>query len=172
MPFRLPFSQSDGWPAHKIGFAVLLLLHSIWVVVHMNLVSRELINPWKLGGYAMYTTANPRPKLQIFDMRFGPTPMDWASYNDKGFFEENYRYAFRCARFSEKSMHRFFADNSLLVGVPIQFVVWEKRLLRGPVRIEGAAHALLAIRWKGSDEFQYAGQVCGQQYGGQVKLKQ
>ncbi|MEM7633785.1 MAG: hypothetical protein AAF299_04450 [Pseudomonadota bacterium] len=172
MSFKPSLWQTDGWPIHKVAFAVLLLLHSIWIIVHMNLVSRELINPWKLGGYGMYTTASPRPKLQLFDMRFGPTPMDWNAYNADGFTQENHRFAFRCAQFSEASMQKFFNENSLLVGMPIQFVIWERRLLREPIRIEGAAHSLLAIRWTGADTFRYAGQVCGKTYDGQIKFQQ
>ena len=55
MWFRLPFSDSAGWSLRKLVIVALVVLHSVWIVVHLNLVSRDLINPWKLGGYGMYT---------------------------------------------------------------------------------------------------------------------
>ena len=60
MWFRLPFSDSAGWSLRKLVIVALVVLHSVWIVVHLNLVSRDLINPWKLGGYGMYTTLTPK----------------------------------------------------------------------------------------------------------------
>ena len=69
MLFRLPFSDPTGWSIRKGILVGLVVLHSVWIVVHLNLVSRDLINPWKLGGYGMYTTAHPNPGLHLFDSR-------------------------------------------------------------------------------------------------------
>lgn len=38
----------------------LFLLHSGWVCVHAYYHSQDMLNPWKLGGYAMYTRPTPR----------------------------------------------------------------------------------------------------------------
>ncbi len=40
--------------------ALLLIAYAIWPLVHRQLVERVRINPWKLAGWAMYTTAAPR----------------------------------------------------------------------------------------------------------------
>lgn len=60
MLFRMPFSDPAGWSLRKATIVGLVVLHSAWIVFHMILVSRELINPWKLGGYGMYTTLTPK----------------------------------------------------------------------------------------------------------------
>jgi hypothetical protein len=44
----------------------LLLLISVWPFVHRELVRRVEVNPWKLGGFAMYATAVPPLQVIVF----------------------------------------------------------------------------------------------------------
>ena len=70
MSYKLPFSNPAAWSVRKIILVSLIALHAVWIGIHLNLVSKNLINPWKLGGYGMYTTANNGPVLHISDRRF------------------------------------------------------------------------------------------------------
>jgi hypothetical protein len=70
MSYELPFSKPSGWSAQKVVLLGLISLHATWIVFHLTLVSLELVNPWKLGGYGMYTTVHPKPGLHLSDSRY------------------------------------------------------------------------------------------------------
>ena len=70
------FSKSTNHPeisdrkragfAFKLLVGLLLLAHVGWICVHLNLVAREQINPWKLGGYGMYTMPHYKALTHVF----------------------------------------------------------------------------------------------------------
>jgi len=43
----------------------LLIRHIAWIGNHMRWVAGGQINPWKLGGNAMYTVPNPNAKMRV-----------------------------------------------------------------------------------------------------------
>jgi len=45
--------------------AVLLMLFACWPFVQQQLVIHYRINPWKLAGWAMYTTTTPRGNMNL-----------------------------------------------------------------------------------------------------------
>lgn len=51
--------------ARRLLVGVLIGLYFIWPFVHQQLVLRYRLNPWKLAGWAMYSTVPPRINLQI-----------------------------------------------------------------------------------------------------------
>lgn len=54
----------------KRGVVVAVLLFvAFWPLVHRGLVARYDVNPWKLAGFAMYTT--PTPPVQVVLFRRG-----------------------------------------------------------------------------------------------------
>ena len=44
--------------ARKAVIFGLLALHTVWIANHLRLVYQDRINPWRLGGYGMYTRPN------------------------------------------------------------------------------------------------------------------
>ena len=52
--------------ALKIFVGLLLLAHVGWICVHLGLVAKEQINPWKLGGYGMYTVPHYTALTHVF----------------------------------------------------------------------------------------------------------
>ena len=55
----------------------LLLLISVWPLVHRGLVMRFEMNPWKLGGFAMYATVVPPLQVIVFQRTDeGVVPLD------------------------------------------------------------------------------------------------
>ena len=49
----------------------------VWPLVHRGFVSAYDVNPWKLGGFAMYTTATPPVLVVAFEPRGeGGIPLD------------------------------------------------------------------------------------------------
>ena len=57
---------------------MLLVFVALWPFVHLGLVARYEINPWKLGGFAMYTTPVPPVQVVLFEQgrAGGMTPID------------------------------------------------------------------------------------------------
>ncbi len=42
--------------ARRVGVLAVLALVALWPLAHRAIVARYDVNPWKLGGFAMYTT--------------------------------------------------------------------------------------------------------------------
>ncbi len=171
MWFRLPFSDSAGWSLRKLVIVALVVLHSVWIVVHLNLVSRDLINPWKLGGYGMYTIPHPQPVLHLFDSRFGEFEIPSTTYQVRDLVDENRFFIFRCEPIHVASLKAFLSDNPRFIGIPLRFIITELQLLRDPIRPERVPHAIMEIRWTGPTTFDYAGKICGELYHGKAELK-
>jgi hypothetical protein len=55
----------------------LLLFVAIWPLLHRGLVAEFQLNPWKLGGFAMYATATPPLRVTVFrNTSDGVAPLD------------------------------------------------------------------------------------------------
>lgn len=50
----------------RIFCVIIFGIHLTWVCVHMVMVYYEMVNPWKLGGYAMYTVPAPCFSSHVF----------------------------------------------------------------------------------------------------------
>ncbi|MEW6272925.1 MAG: hypothetical protein AB1689_26920 [Thermodesulfobacteriota bacterium] len=57
------------WKA-RVALAVVALT-ALWPLCHRALVAGLDVNPWKLGGFAMYTTATPPLLVGVFGEREG-----------------------------------------------------------------------------------------------------
>jgi hypothetical protein len=169
--FNLPFTEPRGWPLAKVVLVSLLLVHAIWIIVHINLVSRELINPWKLGGYGMYTVANARPILQVYRVGFGIQRVPKKDYLEARFWVAHHRHAFRCRPFSEKAFRIFFRENPDMVGTDLRFIVWERRMERKPIGAKRVPQSIADVRWNTPSTFSIRGTVCGQSYESDVQFK-
>ena len=48
---------------------LILVVFTIWPLVHYQLVQRYQIDPWKFGGWAMYTVVNFVPQIDVYAIR-------------------------------------------------------------------------------------------------------
>lgn len=171
MSYELPFSKPAGWSVQKVILLALVAVHAVWIVIHLNLVSRELINPWKLGGYGMYTVPHPAPALSVFDRRFDGFEITVSDEDRIKLTQDNRYFVFRCRSMNVASLQRYLRDNPRFVGIPLRFIISEKKMMRKPIRTEYLPHAILEIRWTGRSTFDYAGKVCGKLYRGKAELR-
>lgn len=171
MLFRSPFSYADGGSVRMAIIVCLLFLHSAWIVFHLNLVSREIINPWKLGGYGMYTGVDPESRLHLFDTRIPEFEIPPNVYKYWNIYTDNWYFIFRCEPITVASLQTFLKENPRFVGVPLRFIVTENKLLRDPIREERLPHAILEIRWTGQRTLDYAGKICGKLFRGKFELE-
>ena len=170
MSFELPFTSPRGWSLQKTIFAAIIVLHTCWIVFHLNMVSQGLLNPWKLGGYGMYTIAPPKAMLHVFDRQFPGVEAPISKKSHHKFRRENNYFNFLCQPLKEKSLQGFFRSNPDLVGHTLRFFVSQNKFLRNPIRSKRRAHSILEVTWTGPSTFQYTGQVCRKIYEGQLKL--
>ncbi len=171
MSYEVPFSKPGGWSVQKGILLGLIVLHTAWIVIHMNLVSRELINPWKLGGYGMYTTVHPAPALSLFDSRIPGFEVPMDDKDRAKLTSENKFFIFRCQPLTIASLQTFLKNNPRFTGVPLRFILTERKFLRDPIRAERLPHSILEIRWTGQDTFDYAGKICGKIFRGKSELR-
>ncbi len=51
--------------ARQLAVGVFIGLYILWPFVHQQLVLHYRVNPWKLAGWGMYTTAQPRIGIKL-----------------------------------------------------------------------------------------------------------
>ena len=89
----------------------LLGIHSVWIVIHLNLVARDQINPWKLSGYGMYTRPAPDLNFEVFwpselDPLIDIAPLRWF-----GLYEADRRFSFHCTPLGARQVNAFLITN-------------------------------------------------------------
>ncbi|HEY8518164.1 MAG TPA: hypothetical protein VIS07_21855 [Candidatus Binatia bacterium] len=68
-PDASPPETAQPWKARTALASVALV--ALWPLCHRALVAWLDVNPWKLGGFAMYTTATPPLLIGLFSERDG-----------------------------------------------------------------------------------------------------
>lgn len=171
MSYEPPFSRPGGWSVQKILLLGLVALHAAWIAFHLNLVSRGLVNPWKLGGYGMYTTVSPQRKVLLLDRRYVGRVIAADTYKRRGFLAKNQMFVFRCKPITLASLQALFDENPKLVSVPLRIVITESRLLRNPIRPQITPYSFIDLKWQGWSRFEYVGKACDNTYHGKGALK-
>lgn len=171
MSFKLSRAKLKGLTAKHIVIIGLLFVHSAWIITHLNLVSRGLINPWKLGGYGMYTQPDYKAKLRVYDINTKSKLIMRKKYKARNFRNANLRYVFRCREISEDAFIVFFNDNPHLVNTDIRFTLSERKFSRSPVAVKRIIYSTADIRWGKEEKFTYSGEICGDDYLGMVEFK-
>lgn len=150
----------------------LLVVHAGWICVHLRLVSLDQINPWKLGGYGMYTVPNymALTHVYLFDEATGQwaeLPRSLNRFNSVLFDQANHLHVFRCRPPSAESLAAFMDENPQLRYRPLTIVLSEQRFSRAPIGVTREPFANLQIGWAGRETFAYRGEVCGTAFSGE-----
>jgi hypothetical protein len=158
------------WPESKILKSVIvtvLIFHTLWIVNHLRWVANEQVNPWKLGGYGMYTAPEPHATLTLFDIRFpgahsklDPSTYSLTNYRKVSRFTNN-RRVFRCAHIKPEQLKAFFDENPQLRGWNLMFFYAEGKFIRNPVSVKRVEQGRATIIWIGKDFFEYTSEFCG-----------
>ena len=142
----------------------ILVLHVAWLVNHMRLVAADQINPWRLGGYGMYTVPNPGYRILVYDPASPdqPLPVNFMRY-DIAIRFTNAGRTFRCANMSSKSLLSFFNENRNLIGRDVVFVFGERRFIRSPPSSERKTQGVAFIKWQDTQNFIVLNKFCGRE---------
>ena len=152
-----------------------LVVQVIWIANHMRWIANEQINPWKLGGYAMYTVPNSKGRIDISKVSpSGETgPLDpTITYNfvefKRGVESANPGRVFHCAPLEPKSLRVFFEENPLLRGLNLVFTFSGTRLSRDPVAMQRYEQGRVQIQWIGDSNLVYGNLFCGNVETGEI----
>ena len=143
----------------------LLILQLAWIGNHMRLVANDQINPWRLGGYGMYTIPNPSQKMRVYDPNFPDLPVQVKTLQ----YEAATRFtnpgrAFRCAHVSSASLRSFFDENRNLIGTNLVFVYSERRFVHAPPSVEKETQGVVEVTWQDERSFTYTSRFCGREH--------
>lgn len=149
----------------KWAVAGLLILHIGWIANHMRWVATDQINPWKLGGYAMYTVPAPVAQFQVYDADFPDTPalVNGMQYEAAERLTNAGR-TFRCAPVPPAAMRGFFEENGNLIGKHLALIYTERRLYRDPRTFKREIQGVIELSWQDERTFTYRSRFCGKEY--------
>jgi len=163
--------MSDKIDIRKWIIGGLLILHIAWIGNHLRWVAGGQINPWRLGGYGMYTIPNPISGLRIYDANFPATPIRASSigYDIATRFTNSMR-TFRCADVPAAALLAFFEDNRGLIGRNLAFVYSERQFVRDPPSTKRVVQGTVTLSWQDTRSFTYTNRFCGNEHTGTATL--
>ncbi|MEL6768575.1 MAG: hypothetical protein AAFP17_15445 [Pseudomonadota bacterium] len=166
--------QAGQWSAPrwlKLVIFALLALHTVWVAVHLRLVSEGAINPWKLGGYGMYTVPHPFPRLHVFAIN--RETRTWSELSVGTF--SSYRFdlasdlhTFNCRMAGASALSAFLDDNPHLRRMPLTLALSRETMTEEPIGARRQIYATTEIAWSDAETFTYRSEVCGSTSEGRV----
>jgi hypothetical protein len=155
----------------KWVIAALLVLHVAWIANHMRLVASDQINPWRLGGYAMYTVPRPSARLRVLDAASPETPIPVSlfsymvaqRYNNPG-------RTFRCAHTPTSALRALIHGNKQLIGKDFYLVISEKQFVHNPPSVTRRVRGVVKLTWQDTNTFTYVSKICDTERTGTAKL--
>jgi hypothetical protein len=160
----------------KTAIITILIVHTLWLSNHLRWVATEQVNPWKLGGYGMYTLPPPAVKLNLIDIRYPDAhfTLDPSTYSLTRYRMmtklTNINRAFRCAHIKPTHLKAFFEENPHLRGIDLRFVYMEGKFIQNPVSVERVEQGHVTINWTGNDLLEFTSEFCGNRETGKVSL--
>jgi hypothetical protein len=162
-------SDSANWQ-RWIVFSV-LALQIVWIANQLRLVMTDQINPWRLGGYGMYTVPFPVSSFEVYSSDSPDVPLP---VNKKRFEMvarlTNPSRTFRCADVSPESLLGFFDENSFLIGTKLIFTFKEERFIHVPPSVENQVQGVVDVDWQDDRTFTATNKFCGKEHAVSVVL--
>lgn len=142
----------------------LVVLHMGWIAKHMHLVIHHQINPWRLGGYAMYTVPNPSVRLRIYDAISSMPINARRRQSEIAVRSTNPARTFRCAHASSAALRAFFGENTDLIGRNLVFAYSELKFVRSPPSAKRELQGVVEVTWQDLQHFILTSRFCGDEY--------
>ena len=160
------------------AFVILLALHSLWVLNHLRLHAERSINPWKGGGYGMYTIPAPNQDWIVHssasaEMR--PSAANRKKRASTGFLLEHHVLANknrwrRCAHLSHSSMAGFVQANRKILEPYI--IVRAVESVFDPSTRKHPRKQIGRVKLEVRDGYiYYVSRMCGEEKSGRTPLK-
>jgi hypothetical protein len=169
-----PQIRIPGTRIQQLFVIFVLLIHTAWIANHLRWVANEEVNPWKLGGYGMYTVPAPDVLVDIQGvLPSGATGV----LNPESYSLRNFQLSFnrtnrdrvlRCKHVGPENLRAFFDENPNLLGANLIFVFLERQFIRKPVGVRRGEQGRVQVEWIGDRHLVYASLFCGDLVTGEV----
>jgi hypothetical protein len=146
----------------QLVLLALLTVHTGWIGVHLTLVGQDRINPWKLGGYGMYTRPQAVPFYEVYLLdNPGDEDGEWVDdFDDWAFYEQTKRSTFHCEPFNPAAIEQFLDQNQDLVGSDIKIYALTTAFEREPIRLEPVYLGAAKVIWQDETNYSVEGSFC------------
>ena len=128
---------------------VLLALHVLWGSTHLVLHAKGFINPWKLGGYGMYTVPSPKPRVEFEFLNSDKEP----NVNYFDFRDDNIGFYFRKWLITVDSLQSLITENPKLIGADFRLMVTEQFLVKESLSAERKITHEAQVIWNSDSEY-------------------
>lgn len=146
----------------------ILIVHGLWITHHLTLVAVGAVNPWKMGGYAMYTKPSKSSDVVIniidqYDEEGGVSLDPFNSYIPfvKDFYRMNWDFNMYCKPITHDSIIQLFEDNPRFTNEDLLIEVYAYRLKSEPLRQITEKMSETKIFWQDNNHFSVSANVCG-----------
>lgn len=146
----------------------LLLVHSVWITYHLSLVARGAVNPWKMGGYAMYTkpssgvdvVVNVIKNTNREDKTDTVIP---GTYRPRllAFYRKNWDFNLYCKPVTAASLIQLFSDNPRFENEDLFLELFAYRLQISPLSQNPEKIAEVEVFWQDQNSFSFQTNTCG-----------
>ena len=145
--------------------AALLICHIAWIANHMRWIANDQINPWKLGGYAMYTVPDLAARLVVVDPAFSEAPVrvSLTRYLAAQRFINPGR-VFRCAHMTAEAIRALIYENRHLIGRNIALIITESRFVHDPPSLKRGMQGRVLLTWHDMKTFTFVSNFCGSEH--------
>ena len=161
--FDPSFGRRSRNPLLRALFLTVLFAQVFWVCGHMYLNSQGLIDPWKLGGYGMYTKPGVKPLALVFRYKPGQKG-ERIDVDQARFMKSSYFFRFLCRPVSISAIKKLIEDNESLSGYNIRIGISIREFQKNPIAYRRKLHHKIVFKreWNGSYTLQQS--VCGKEY--------
>jgi hypothetical protein len=148
-----------------------LILHIAWIGNHMRWIANDQINPWRLGGYAMYTVPSLGQRTRVYEPHSPDAPLtvNMLPFEKATRLTNNGR-TFRCASVPASALLAFFEANQSLIGTNLVFVYSERQFVRRPPSTKRVAKGMVDLIWQDERSFTHTNRFCGKEKTASVTL--
>lgn len=143
---------------------LLIGIHLAWVTCHIYLVATDGVNPWKMGGYAMYTQPHYGPSVVVRslpDEAAVPGTEEYYKPRTSAFYRANWNFNLYCKPMTKTGLIALFENNPDLIGKYLSLDLFVYRFRTKPLRMDPEQVGDTVVTWQDKNTFTYQTNICG-----------
>ena len=145
---------------NRLLLLLIFIVHALWASHHMLLHHQDKVNPWKGGGYAMYTIPSPQPEAVVL---YESNLDEWQQVDPSNltlFNKQRKHNTYYCKIFTEKDLLVLLSTNPQIIGMntEIHFVKWVMN--KFPITMEQHQYGGVRLFWPDDGVYSYVHQNC------------